>query len=191
MVRQAICLRRSTARFIYLFLTLFVFSNVVSGQLDASSNLSDYKLGAGDLIEILVYGEEDLTLETRVSAEGVISYPFLGELRLSGLSVKSVETLIEAGLKGRYLINPRVTVSVLEYRQFYVNGEVEEPGGFPFVPGLTVQKAVSLAGGFTDRASRRKIYIIHEGQDEMQPRQVELSSPVNPGDIITVHESFF
>ncbi|HBC57290.1 MAG TPA: capsular biosynthesis protein [Gammaproteobacteria bacterium] len=184
-------MRRSTARFIYLFLTLFVFSNVVSGQLDASSNLSDYKLGAGDLIEILVYGEEDLTLETRVSAEGVISYPFLGELRLSGLSVKSVETLIEAGLKGRYLINPRVTVSVLEYRQFYVNGEVEEPGGFPFVPGLTVQKAVSLAGGFTDRASRRKIYIIHEGQDEMQPRQVELSSPVNPGDIITVHESFF
>ncbi len=190
-MRQASCLQDVTIHIFLLFVALFALPHTVFGQVDASSKISDYKLGAGDLIEILVYDEEDLTLETRVSAEGVISYPFLGELRLSGLTVRSVETLIEAGLKGRYLINPRVTVSVLEYRQFYVNGEVEEPGGFPFVPGLTVQKAISLAGGFTDRASRRKIFIIHEGQDEMEPRQVEISSPVNPGDIITVHESFF
>jgi polysaccharide biosynthesis/export protein VpsN len=190
LVKQRNRVVRSVTLFNFMIATLS-FALYASAEPDRAPELFDYKLGAGDLIEILVYGEEDLTAETRVSGEGVISYPFLGELRLSGLTIKSVEALIHAGLKNGYLVNPRVTVSILEYRPFYVNGEVEAPGGFPFLPGLTVQKAVSLAGGFTDRASRRKIYVIHEGHDEMEPKQVSLSSPVNPGDIITVHESFF
>ncbi len=103
----------------------------------------------------------------------------------------ALEDYITKGLKGRYLLNPQVTVTIDEYRNFYVNGMVEKPGGYPFSPGLTVRKAVTLAGGFRERANRDKINIIRDDDPKQTPRRVDMNATVLPGDIVTIEESFF
>lgn len=155
------------------------------------AELKQYLLGTGDMVRIQVYDEKDLYLETRVSDTGTISYPFLGELAVKGISLAKLEALITSRLKGDYLINPKVSIDMIEYRQFYVNGEIENAGGFPYQPGLTVRKAISLAGGFKERASKDKIYIIHDDSTTSESTKVTLDEAVRPGDIITVEQSFF
>ena len=174
-------------RFICL---LFLFLNV---QISVAEEVSgdDYLLDTGDMIRIQVYDEEDMYLEARVSDRGTISYPFLGEIKVVGFPPDHIEKYITAKLKGDYFVNPKVSVDILEYREFYVNGEVEEPGGFPYQPGLTVRKAISLAGGFKERASKEKIFVIPENTADYKPIQTSLEARVKPGDIITVEESFF
>src|SRR6476659_1177302 len=154
--------------------------------------LSSYKLGAGDMISVRVLGEEDLRREKiRLSDAGSLSFPVLGEIKVKGMTVGALEEYITNGLKGRYLLNPQVTVSIEEYRNFFVNGMVEKPGGYPFSPGLTVRKAISIAGGFRERAARDKISVIHDDDAKQVGRRVDLNSAVLPGDILTVEESFF
>jgi polysaccharide export outer membrane protein len=154
--------------------------------------LSSYKLGSGDLISVRVLGEEDLKRErVRLSDAGTLSFPVLGEIKVRGMTVGALEDYITKGLKGRYLLNPQVTVAIEEYRNFYVNGMVEKPGGYPFSPGLTVRKAITLAGGLKERASREKINIIRDDDPKQVARKVDLNAPVLPGDILTIEESFF
>jgi polysaccharide biosynthesis/export protein VpsN len=175
------------ARF-FLFFAVFLCSPLFS----QAQELSSYKLGSGDTITIRVLGEEDLKRErVRLSDAGTISFPVLGEIRVKGLTVGGLEEYITKGLKGRYLLNPQVTVSIDEYRNFFVNGMVEKPGGYPFSPGMTVRKAISVAGGFKERASREKINIIRDDDPKQTQRKVDLSTSVLPGDILTVEESFF
>ncbi len=159
---------------------------------DVVSLLSTYKLAAGDVITIRVFGEDDLSREKiRLSDAGTVPYPVLGEVRALGLTIGEIEKSITAGLTGRYLVNPRVSVTIEEYRPFYINGMVERPGAYPFQPGLTVLKASSLAGGFKERASFSKISIIREGDPHSRPQKATINSPVNPGDTIFIAESFF
>ncbi len=158
----------------------------------APPELSSYKLGAGDVISIRVLGEDDLRRERiKLSDAGTISFPVLGEMRVKGMTVGALEDSITHGLKGRYLLNPQVTVTIDEYRSFYVNGMVEKPGGYPFSPGLTVRKAISIAGGFRERAARDKISVIHDDDPKQTPRKVDLNASLLPGDILTIEESFF
>ena len=91
---------------------------------------------------------------------------------------------------GDYLKKPDITITIVEYRQFYVNGEVNKPGGYSYREGMTVQRAITLAGGFTERASRSKIRLMRENSNG-QTINAELSTTVQPGDVITVDESFF
>jgi len=157
-----------------------------------TSDLSSYKLGSGDMISIRVLGEDDLKRErVRLSDAGTISFPVLGEIKVKGMTVGALEDYITRGLKGRYLLNPQVTIAIEEYRNFYVNGMVEKPGGYPFAPGLTVRKAISIAGGFKERASRDKLSIIRDDDPKQTPRRVDLNTAVMPGDILTIEESFF
>jgi polysaccharide export outer membrane protein len=159
---------------------------------DAASLLSTYKLAAGDVISIRVFGEEDLSREKiRLTDAGTIPYPVLGEVRARGLTIGEIEKSVTNGLNGRYLVNPRVSIIIDEYRPFYINGMVEKPGAYPFQPGLTVLKASSLAGGFKERASFSKISIIREGDVTGRPQKAEVNSAVNPGDTIFIEESFF
>ncbi|HSN21664.1 MAG TPA: polysaccharide biosynthesis/export family protein [Usitatibacter sp.] len=162
------------------------------GARAAPQELSAYRLGAGDTISIRVLGEDDLRREhVRLSDAGTISFPILGEIRVKGMTVGELQEYITRGLKGRYLLHPQVTVSIDEYRSFFVNGMVEKPGGYPFAPGMTVRKAISIAGGFKERASRDKINVIHDDDPKQTPHKVDLNAPVRPGDILTVEESFF
>ncbi len=170
-----------------LCLILLVFSAVSSSE---ELPLA-YSLGYGDSVSIRVFGEDDLTVETQLNDLGVISFPFLGEIKIFGLTVTEVQEKIKKGLQDGYLVNPKVSVSVTQYRRFYVNGEVRQPGGFAFLPGLTIRKAISLAGGFTARAAQRKIFVVSDGSSEKESKRVDLNSSVNPGDVITVKARFF
>lgn len=152
---------------------------------------SDYKLGPGDHIMITVFNEKDLTVDVRLSDAGTLSFPLLGELRAQGMTIGMLQDFVTEQLKSGYLVNPQVYVSIVEYRQFFVNGEVNKPGGLPFQPGLTVRKAIALAGGFTPRASYTKIFIIHEDDPFGRARPVSLDTFLRPGDILTVEQSFF
>jgi len=167
-------------------------SNSLRTSASADATLSTYKLGVGDVISVQVIGEDDLKREkVRLSDAGTLSFPYLGEIRVRGMTVGELEDFITKGLKGRYLLNPQVTVTISEYRNFFVNGQVDKPGGYPFVPGLTVRKAISIAGGFKERASKEKINVIHEDDLKGNAKRIALEASVKPGDIITVEESFF
>jgi polysaccharide export outer membrane protein len=188
---RAVFFRYQTMRVTWFISILATF---LSSPLFAQSppELSTYKLGAGDMISVRVLGEEDLRREkVRLSDAGTISFPVLGEIRVRGMTASALEDFITKGLKGRYLLNPQVTVTIDEYRNYYVNGMVEKPGGYPFSPGLTVRKAITLAGGFKERASRDKINIIRDDDPKQTPRRVDMNAAVLPGDILTIEESFF
>lgn len=167
--------------------SLMFFASAQQGN----PSMSQYKLGAGDKIHIRVYGEEQLSMETRLPDVGTVSYPFLGEVRLVGLTLSEVENLIYEGLKGDYLVNPSVSVTMVEYRPFFIDGEVKRPGGYPYQPGLSVNKAAALAGGYTERASKSDIVIIRDTGDGKESIEVSVSSMIQPGDIITVNQRFF
>lgn len=152
---------------------------------------SEYTLGAGDVIKITVFGQSDLTLEARLSNTGVVKYPFLGELPLIGKTTNEVESIIDNGLRHDYLVNPSVSVIVLQYRPFFIDGEVKRPGGYPYQPGLSLDKAVALAGGFTERANREVFIIKRDILGEELESEVSIAELVEPGDSITIKSRFF
>lgn len=159
---------------------------------DSASLFSTYQLGAGDMLTIRVLGEPELTLEKiRLTDAGTLSYPVLGEIRLLGLTVGELEKIITDGLRGRYLKNPQVSVQMDEYRPFYVNGMVEKPGSYPYLPALTVRKAFSIAGGLKIRASTEKIFIIRSNDKNQEAIKADMNTPVSPGDTVIVEQSFF
>lgn len=155
------------------------------------SGEDSYKLGPGDRIIIDIFGEDDLSIDVMLDNTGIINYPFLGELRVAGLTVGELENVLIAGLKGPYLVDPDITVSIKEYRSIYVNGEVQRPGAYPYQPDLNVEKAIALAGGFTERASKSKIEVKRADDPAAGPQRMKLTDRVQPGDIITVAQSFF
>ncbi len=169
-----------------------VSSPVMPGQSSQAGGLSAYRLSAGDVITIRVLGEDDLSKEkVRLTDAGSVSHPALGEINALGLTTGELERIVTDGLRGRYLVNPKVSVQIEEYRPFYINGMVEKPGGYPYRPGLTVRMAASLAGGFRERASLSGINIIREVDPKQRPQTANLNTLVMPGDIVTVEESFF
>jgi protein involved in polysaccharide export with SLBB domain len=170
----------------YLVLVLVLFSQLISAQ-----GIEQYRLGADDEISVNVFNEPDLSLaKTRIAANGTISMPLIGQVVVKGLTIDEVELKITKLYLGDYLKKPDVSVSIVEYRQFYVNGEVDKPGGYSYREGMTIQRAISLAGGFTERASRSKIRLMRENNPN-NVINVDLNTPVKPGDVITVEESFF
>ncbi len=165
---------------------------VLPAQAEPEAEEAGYTLNAGDAVRIYVYGEPDLTFERLpIGQNGRISYPFLGELKVTGKSSGQLQQMLVDGLKPDYLIDPRVSVSVMRYRPFFINGEVNRPGGVDFQPGLTLRKAISLAGGFTERANKKQILVIADKDPNREEQKVGLDYQVQPGDIITVQDTFF
>lgn len=169
---------------VFAITTLMLVSNVQAIQEDS------YRLSTDDEISITVFDEPDLSIsKVKVSSTGAISLPLIGQVLAKDLTITDLEKSIENLLLDGYLKKPNVTISITEYRPFYINGEVNKPGGYPFRQGLTVQTAVTLAGGFTERASKTKITL--SNKDGSNVTSVDLKSRVRPGDVITVSESFF
>ena len=163
---------------------------VVSNPTVNYDNPNAYVLGNGDTISILVFDESDLTMDAAVGDSGEINYSYLGAITVAGKTPVQIEREITSLLKDGYLVNPSVNVTIKEYRPFFMNGEVRNPGGYPYQPGLTLEKAIALAGGLTDRASQRRMYVIRAGNEEDGKRRIKLSSPVAPGDVIEINEGF-
>jgi polysaccharide export outer membrane protein len=157
-----------------------------------SAHTSDYRVDTGDRVSVIVYQEPDLSVTgVRVKANGTISYPLLGNLHVSGLTLQQVHDLVKERLLDGYLRKPSVTVSIDSYRLYFIKGEVNRPGGYTFVDGLTVAKAVALAGGYTVRASQNSISLVRESDPENPIDSVGPNTSLRPGDIVTVGESFF
>jgi protein involved in polysaccharide export with SLBB domain len=153
----------------------------------AAAHADEYRIAPGDLISITVFGEDDLNVNRgRVAANGKISFPLLGEIQVAGFTAKELETHITNLLLAGYLRKPQVTVSILEYRPVYVNGAVNSPGGYGYREGMTVEKAITLAGGFSETANRKEITVARAGGNRAEPAPAKLSDLVDPGDVISV-----
>ena len=155
------------------------------------ADIASYKLGPGDALRVTVFRHEDLSGEFSLDGEGNFAMPLVGEIRGGGRTARQLEDEIELALKsGGYLIEPQVSVEVLNYRPFYIIGEVNNPGSFEYVNGMTVINAVALAGGFTYRADQDDI-VISRGGSSGPEMQAAPDTKVLPGDIIEVQERFF
>ena len=150
-----------------------------------------YTLGSGDQLRIIVFGEENLSGEFFVDGAGMVSLPLVGEVPAAGMTVAEFRSVLEERLADGYLNDPRVSAEVLNYRPFYILGEVEESGEYPYTDGLTVMNAVARAGGFTYRANTRVVFI--KRADTNAEVEVPLNAPlrVMPGDTIRIAERFF
>ena len=157
----------------------------------AAASDEGYKLGTGDKLRVNVFGESDLGGEYVVDGAGFISLPLIGQIRASGDSIHQFETEITAKLKDGYLKDPRVSVEVINYRPFYIIGEIMKPGEYAYVNGMSVLNAVALAGGYTFRANERQVYVRRGGSGMEQPLNADQTTKIYPGDIIRVAERFF
>jgi polysaccharide export outer membrane protein len=168
------------------------------------SPTSDYKIGTGDLMNILVYGEPDLTGLTRVSNEGFIEVALIGKVRAAGLTAEELKKSIQARLREGYLVNPNVQIILQEYKQDVVHliGQVATPGPYRITHAETLMSTISKAGGFTPIAKRNKVKIIRKTNGGSRVFFVDMARITKegkleedvlllPGDVIIVPERFF
>lgn len=151
----------------------------------------EYRLGSGDALRVTVFGHPDLSGEFQVDGSGQVSLPLVGNIQAGGASIREFERNIIAALKPDYLKNPRVSAEVLNYRPFYIIGEVKNPGSYPFVNGMSVVNAVALAGGYTYRARENRLLITRATDPKRKKHPANHDTPVLPGDVIEVPERFF
>ena len=149
-----------------------------------------YRLGPNDKVKITVFRHEDLSGEFTIDGNGYLSMPLIGEVKAAGLTARELEEELERRYADGYLVDPKVSVEILSYRPFTILGEVNEPGQYPYEPGMTVLNAVAKAGGFTFRAKQNGI-LLQRGGASARPVVVPANTPIQPGDIITVPERFF
>lgn len=166
-------------------------TKIAPAQGDSAQGELAYRLGSGDQVRVTVFGHRDLSGEFHVDGSGMVAMPLIDGVRADGLTLDEFETAIADKLKPDYLKNPRVSVDVLNYRPFYILGEVKNPGSYPFVNGMTVVNAVALAGGFTYRAQEKSMFITRGGDKDRGKEKVAPDAQVLPGDIIEVPERFF
>jgi protein involved in polysaccharide export with SLBB domain len=155
----------------------------------ASATDEAYALGTGDQMRITVFRNPELSGEFTIDGQGYLALPLGGEVEAKGLTVRQLEDQIENRFReGGFLVNPQVSIQVLTYRPFYILGEVNKPGQYPYTNGMTVANAVAVAGGFTYRGDQDDI-TIERGDCAIEGANV--TRPVLPGEVITVQERFF
>jgi protein involved in polysaccharide export with SLBB domain len=162
-----------------------------TGQFDPATG-HEYTLGPGDKVRVNVFGEQELSGEFLVSNRGTVAMPLVGEVSAGGLTLAAFTGSVEQKLIATDMVRtPRVSTDIVSYRPFFILGEVENPGQYPYVIGMTVTKAVATAGGFTYRADGNTVYITREGDRNEAPVRVTAASWIGPGDTIRVTERTF
>jgi len=150
-----------------------------------------YRLGAGDRIRVTVFEQEGLTNTYSVDQSGYVAFPLVGNVPARGKTVQEMEGALAAQLRQGYLRDPDVSVEVDRYRPIFVMGEVGAAGQYSYVPGLTAQKAIAIAGGFSPRANQGNVDITRDINGKVMTGRVLTSDPVLPGDTIYVRERLF
>jgi polysaccharide biosynthesis/export protein VpsN len=160
-------------------------------QAAADPAVADYVLGSGDNLRISVFGEDSLTGQFTVASNGHISFPLIGDVQASGKTVREVREEIAAALADGYIKDPRVSAEVMTFRPYYILGEVEKPGEYPYIGGITVMNAIATAGGFTYRANNHDVFI--KKPNETTEHKVRLNDTIelSPGDTLRVGERYF
>lgn len=150
-----------------------------------------YMMDAGDQLRVTVFGQDNLTNTYSVDQAGYIAFPLIGSVPARGFTAKQVEGKIAGMLRNGYVRDPDVSVEVDRYRPVFIMGEVGAPGQYSYVPGLTVQKAVAVAGGFSPRANQASVDVTREINGEVITGRVATSDPLLPGDTVYVRERLF
>ena len=150
-----------------------------------------YRLDAGDRVRVIVFGQDNLSRVYGIDSNGSISMPLVGQLRARGLTPYQLSLDIAAELRRKYIKDPKVSVEVETYRPFFILGEVNKPGGYPYVNGMTAEAAVAIAEGYTERAKKRMVRLTRRFGGVNSTVMVPTDYPVQPGDTIYVLERFF
>ena len=170
--------------------TVFLFVAGLIGPAWANE-AAEYTLGAGDEVRVSVFGQNDLSGTFLVDGSGTISLPLIGKVVAGGQTVRETELAIVEKLKPDYLKNPRVSLEVMNYRPFYIIGEVKKPGSYPYVNGMTVVNAIALGGGYTYRARENRLFVTRGADQSRTKKEATRDTVVLPGDVIEVPERFF
>jgi polysaccharide export outer membrane protein len=151
----------------------------------------DYRVDGGDRLRVLVYGQEGLTNTYSVGANGTITMPLIGAVAVRGKTPAGVARVVAARLRDGFIRDPSVAVEVDTYRPFFILGEVAAPGQYPYVPNMTVESAVAIAGGFTPRARHDVVQLTRSNSAGSVRADVPIDTPLSPGDSIVVGERWF
>lgn len=187
------------SRFLFAPLALLTLALVSSGsaaaqdapQLRVAAIEDTYQLGTGDKIRVVVYGETDLGGEFQVDGNGRIGLPLIGDVQASGATPTQLEEAIAERLADGYLQNPRVSVEITTYRPFYVIGQVNKPGEYAYVNGMSALNAIAMAGGYTEQANESTIYIRRNGSTREETVPADQMTRIFPGDVVHVPMSVF
>lgn len=160
---------------------------------DVQAGLAGYRVGAGDKLRITVFNEPTLTGEYNVTSSGAVAFPLIGVVQAGDHTIEDVTREITGRLSGAYVNDPRVSVEVLNYRPFYILGEVNKPGEYPYASGMTVDQAIAKAGGFTYRANEKTAFLRRQTSSGEHSVSLRGGRPVAvlPGDTIRVGERYF
>lgn len=162
-----------------------------SAPTSPSAATFQYRLGSGDQLDVTVYGESDLSGTFSVDGSGNVRLPLIDQVHAGGLTIPQFEKAVENKLAPDYLLNPRVSVEVTNYRPFTILGEVNKPGEYPYENGMTALNAVALAGGYTYRADQDTVYIERKGSTKENEYPANDKTLVFPGDTVRIAESIF
>jgi protein involved in polysaccharide export with SLBB domain len=162
------------------------------GAMPAGNRDPDYRLGANDRVRIIVFGQPTLTNEYMLDGNGVLAFPLIGNIPAAGMTTAQLQQAIAAKLSPDYLVNPSVSAEVVTRRPFYVIGEVQKPGNYPYVTDLTALNAIAMAGGFTYRAKKNDFYIKRLDKDGKMVRiEAKAGTVLRPLDTLEVRERYF
>jgi polysaccharide export outer membrane protein len=150
-----------------------------------------YRLDAGDKLRIVVYGQEGLTNTYAIDAGGSITMPLIGSVPARGRTPAGLAAEITGKLRNGYIRDPSVAVEIESYRPFFILGEVAAPGQYPYVPNMSVESAVAIAGGFSPRAQRDRVTLTHTDSSGSMRVVVPLGTSIGPGDTVLVGERWF
>lgn len=157
----------------------------------AAAATAPAKLQPGDKIRITVYGEDKLSGDYQLDQSGQISLPLAGTITAQGLTQNELEQALTKKFRSEYLKDPKVTVTIATLQPYYIMGEVEKPGQYPYQSGLNVLTALAIAGGPTYRANRNSVEIQRHGETAMHDYPISTTVPILPGDVIRVPERYF
>lgn len=176
-----------------LLLTCALSACVTTGTrtVEVPDRTTDYVLGVGDNLRISVYGEEQITGEYKVDAKGAISLPLIKDVQAAGSTAAELEQAITDKLDPEYLVDPRVSVAVTNYRPIYVLGEVQQPGQYEFAPDMTALQAVASAGGYTYRGNEDTVEITRHVKGALKTFTVDQTTMIKPGDTLVVKRRWF
>jgi len=172
---------------ISLFFTVMLVCEAMGAEIPNQRDI--YRIGPNDVIRIQVFGEEELSLERKVEGDGKIDYPLLGAVPVEGKTVQDLQQYLTSHLASGYLRHPKVSISIVRHRNFYVSGEVKAPGGFPYEEGLTLQKALAMSGGLTEKSDKTEILVRRGNGKAAASLRLEQDALILPDDLIVVGQA--
>ena len=162
-----------------------------AGEASHRSLIGPYTLDSGDKVRVVIFNQNDLNNEYTVDQSGYINVPLIGNVVARGKETTELAGDIAVRLQNGFIRDPDVSVQIVQYRPFFIMGEVRTAGQYAFVTGMTVQTAVAISGGFTPRAQQGYVDVTRQLNGKIVTGRVKLSSPVRPGDTLYVRERFF